>query len=152
MFRCSTGDAEGDFTAVFTGFFICSFALDEKGLPEVGKVYIAVEHGCGPDFADFDPAVTRRIDEDKVRILAVLKIKRDVLKKSGLVVFNGEVVMRLALFYHIVGNLVLGQQGIGGDIFALNIDGIQKWYGGLDFVGTLNLLLGYGQCAYFFGV
>lgn len=94
----------------------------------------------------------RRIDEDKVRVLSVMKIKRDVLKKSGLVIFDGEVVVGLACYYHIVGNLALGQQGIGGNILALNVDGIQKRYGGFDFVGTLNLLVGDRQCAYFFWV
>lgn len=52
----------------------------------------------------------------------------------------------------IVGDLALSQQGIGGNIFALNIDGIKKRDDGLDFVGALNLLVGYGQGAYFFWV
>jgi len=47
------------------------------------------------------------------------------LKKTGLVVFDGEVVMSFALPNHIVSDLALGQQGIGGNFFALNIDGIQ---------------------------
>jgi hypothetical protein len=47
------------------------------------------------------------------------------LKKTGLVVFDGEVVMSFTLPDQIVGDLFLGQQGIGGNIFALNIDGIQ---------------------------
>ncbi len=49
---------------------------------------------------------------------------------------------------------MLGQKGIGGNIFALNIDvdGIQKGYGGLDFVGAFNLLVGYRQRSYFFSV
>jgi hypothetical protein len=47
------------------------------------------------------------------------------LKKSGLVVFDGEVVMSVTLPDQIVGDLALGQQGIGGNFFALNIDGIK---------------------------
>jgi len=47
------------------------------------------------------------------------------LKKAGLVVFDGEVVMSLTLPDHIVGNLALVQQGIASNIFTLNIDGIQ---------------------------
>ena len=47
------------------------------------------------------------------------------MKKTGLVVFDGEVVMSFTLPDQIVGELALGQQGIGGHIFALNIDGIQ---------------------------
>lgn len=74
------------------------------------------------------------------------------MKKRGLVVFNGEVVMSFTVPDQIVGDLALGQQGIGGNIFALNIDGIKKRDDGLDFVGALNLLVEYGQGAYFFWV
>jgi len=45
----------------------------------------------------------------------------------------------------IVGDIALGQEGICGNFFALNIDGIKERDGGLDFVGALNLLVGYGQ-------
>jgi len=47
------------------------------------------------------------------------------LKKTGLVVFDGEVVMRFTFPDQIVGDIALGQEGIGGNIFALNIDGIK---------------------------
>ena len=47
------------------------------------------------------------------------------MKKTGLIVFDGEVVVSFALANHIVSDFTLGQQGIGGNIFALNIDGIQ---------------------------
>jgi hypothetical protein len=43
-------------------------------LSEVRKVQIAVEFGCGPDFADFDAAVIRRVALNKIGVLAVLKI------------------------------------------------------------------------------
>jgi len=42
-----------------------------------------------------------------------------------LVVFDGKVVMSFTLTDQIVGDLALVQQGIGGNIFALNIDSIQ---------------------------
>ena len=87
-------------------------------MSDVRKVQIAVEFGSGPDLADFDAAVIRRVAKGKVRLLAVLK-------KTGLVVFDGEVVMSFTLADQIVGDLALGQQGIGGNLFALNIDGIQ---------------------------
>ena len=47
------------------------------------------------------------------------------MKKTGLVVFDGEVVMRFALANHIVSDLALGQKGIGGNLFAFDIDSIQ---------------------------
>ena len=74
LLRGPAGNAIGEFAGVFTGFFICEVALNDKSLSEVRKVQIAVEFRCGPDFADFDAAVIRRVAEDKVGILAVLKI------------------------------------------------------------------------------
>jgi len=47
------------------------------------------------------------------------------LKKTGLVVFDSEVIMRFTLPNQIVGDLTLGQQGIGGNLFTLDIDGIK---------------------------
>ena len=107
--------------------------------------------GCGPNFADFDPTMVRRVAIDKIWVPQIFKIQRDVLKKSWLVIFDGEVVIGFTLPYQIVGDLALGQQGIGGNIFALNVDGIKERDSGFDFVGTLNLLVGYGQGTYFFG-
>ncbi len=42
-----------------------------------------------------------------------------------MILLDGEVVVSFAVQDQIVGNLVLGQQGIGGNIFALNIYGIK---------------------------
>ena len=95
----------------------------------------------------------RGIGQDKIRPLAVFKKQGDALKKAGLVVFNAEVVMGVALADHVIGDLALGQQGIGGNIFALDIDGIQQRDGGFDFVGALELIASrYGQGADFFWV
>jgi len=74
LLSSSTGNAIGDVTGVFTGFFICELALDDKSLSEVRKVQIAVEFGGSPDFADFDAAVIRRVALDKIRVLPVIKI------------------------------------------------------------------------------
>jgi uncharacterized membrane protein YdjX (TVP38/TMEM64 family) len=53
----SAGNAIGDFTGVFTAFFICKLTLDDKSLSELRKVQIVVELGGGPDFADCDATV-----------------------------------------------------------------------------------------------
>ncbi|MBW1959916.1 MAG: hypothetical protein JRJ04_00530 [Deltaproteobacteria bacterium] len=81
LFRVSTGDAIGDFTAVFACFFICGFALDDKNFCEVRKVQIIVQFGSGPDFANFDAAVIQGVTLDKIRIFAVFKIKSNIFKK-----------------------------------------------------------------------
>ena len=125
LLSSSARNAIGDVTGVFTGFFICGLALDDKSLSDVRKIQVAVEFGCGPDFADFDAAVIRRVTLDKIGVLAIFKIERNVLKKTGLVVFDGKMVMSFTFADQIVGDLALGQQSIGGNLFALNIDGIK---------------------------
>ena len=125
LFRRSAGDAIGDFTRVFTTLFVCGFSLDDKCLSNMRKVQIVVEFRCGPDFADFDAAVIRSVVMDKVRILPVFKIKLDIPKKCGLVVFDGEVIMGFTVPDQIVGDLALGQQSISGNFFTLNIYSIK---------------------------
>ena len=136
LLRGPTGDAIGDFTGVFTTFFICGLTLDNESLRHVREVEIAIEFGCGPYFADFNAAVIWRIVLDKIGILAIFKIERDILEKSRLVVLDGEVVMSVTFPDQIVGDTALGQEGICGNFFALDIDGIKEGDGGLDFVGT----------------
>jgi hypothetical protein len=58
----------------------------------------------------------------------------------------------MALFDQVGGDLALSQQGVGGNFFALNIDGIKKRNSGLDFVGPFDVLVVYRQGAYFFWV
>jgi hypothetical protein len=74
------------------------------------------------------------------------------LKNPGLVVFHGEVVIRVSLFHQVGGDIFLGQQGIGGNGFPFNVDGIEQWDGGLDFVGALSLFIASFQDTYFFWV
>lgn len=153
LLRCSTGDAVGDFTGALAVLFFYGLAFDDKSLSDRGKVEIVIEFGCGPDFSGFDPTVVRRVATDKIGVLPVFKIQRDVLKKSALVVFNGEVVMSFTPPDQIVGDLALGQEGISGDILILNIDGIKQRDGGLDFVGAFDFfIVFYRQGAYFFWV
>ena len=108
LLRGSAGDAVGDFTGGLAAFFINGLPLDGKCLSDVGKVQIAVEFGGGPDFADFDTAMVRRVAIGKIRCLPVFKVQGNVFKKSGLVVFYGKVVMRVAFFDQIGGDFALG--------------------------------------------
>jgi hypothetical protein len=48
--------------------------------------------------------------------------------------------MGVTLPDQVVGDVALGQKGIGGNIFVLNIDGIQQRDDGLDFVGALEFI------------
>jgi hypothetical protein len=52
-----------------------------------------------------------------------------------------------------LGQLALGQQGIGGHLLALDIDGLPQGDGHLDLVGAFDFsLVFYGEGADFFGV
>ena len=103
----SACDAVCDFTGIFATFFISSLSLDQESLSHMREIEISVEFGCGPYFTDFDPAVIGRIALNKVGILAVFKKKRDVLKKSRLVVFYGEVIMSVTFLDQIIGDFAL---------------------------------------------
>jgi len=150
---CFACYAISDFTGGFAGFFICGLALDNESLSDVREVEIVVEFGCGPYFSDFNPAVIRGIILDEIGIVSIFKIKCDILKKSGLVVLDGKVVMSMAIPNQIVSDIALGEQGICGNFFALNIDSIKEGDGGLDFVGTFMFLTAlYREGADFFWV
>jgi hypothetical protein len=153
LFGLSAGQAIGDFMGVLTAFFVCGLPFDDKSLSNVRKVEVVVEFGCSPDFADFDSSVVRGCTINKIWLSPVFKVQLDVLKKTWLVCFDGEVIMRLAFADQVVGNLALGQQGIAGNFFAFDIDGIQQRDGRLDLVGTLELFTAfYGQGTDFFWV
>ena len=61
-------------------FFDCEFMDDDKDLSDVGKVQIDFRLGGDPDFADFDPAVARRIVNVIMDYPLVLNMLRDVLE------------------------------------------------------------------------
>ena len=103
----------------------------------MGEVELGVEFCGGPDFPGFDPAMIRRVIGDEIGFLSILEIELDILKKCGLIAFDGEVVMGLTIQAQIIGELTLGQEGIGSDIFALDLDGIEQRDGPLDLVGLL---------------
>jgi hypothetical protein len=62
------------------------------------------------------------------------------------------VVGSVSLFDQVGSNIFLGQQGIGGNGFPVNIDGIKQGDGGLDFVGALDGFIVCFESTYFFWV
>src|SRR2546430_7987062 len=77
----------------------------------------------------------------EMRFPAILEIEFQIFQNSRLIAFDGEMVMRLALGDQIVGQLALRQQGIGTDLLARNLDGLEQWDGGLDLVGAFGFFL-----------
>lgn len=68
-----------------------------------------------------------------------------------MVVLGSEMVMSVSLFNKIFGQSTLGQQGVGGDGFALNIEAIEEGDGGFNFVRLFFFVAPfYGQSADFF--
>ena len=51
----------------------------------------------------------------------------------------GRQFSRLALLDQIRGQLALGEQGIGGDVLAGNLDGVEQGDGHFDFVRAFDL-------------
>lgn len=105
---CSACNTISNFAAFFAGFFIEGFPLHDKGLSDMGKIQVRIELGCDPDFAGFNPAVVGWVVHDKIRFPAVFEKQSDILIQTGLVVFDGKVVMSAALLNQISGDFTLG--------------------------------------------
>jgi len=93
----SAGDAVGEVVGVLSALFFNRFSLNQEGLLDVGKVEIEVECGGGPNFSSFDLAMIRGIIGNEIGFLSILEIQLDIFEESGLVAFDGEVVMGLTL-------------------------------------------------------
>jgi len=83
----------------------------------------------------------------------LIKVEGDLLEQGFLIAFDGEVVVGVTLFDQIGRQIALGQQGIGGNGFTVNVDGRQQRDGGFDLIGLFFLIaIGYGQRTDFFWV
>ncbi len=70
-----------------------------------------------------------------------------------MIALGGEMIMRISFFNNVFGKITLGQQGIGGDGFPLNIYGIEEGDSGFDFVCPFFFVASfYRQSADFFWV
>jgi hypothetical protein len=96
-----------DFIGIFAGFLINTVTFDDKGLSDVRKVQVVIELGGGPDFSRFNASMVRRIKKDAVWFLAILEEECDVLKDRGLVSLDGEVIVTVAVFDDVFGELAL---------------------------------------------
>jgi hypothetical protein len=95
--RLSAGDAVGDVVRDLAALFFNRFSINQEGLLHVRKIEVGVEFGGGPDFTGFDPAMIRGIIRNEIRFLSILEIQLDILKESGLIAFDGEMIMGLTL-------------------------------------------------------
>lgn len=135
-----TVDAIGDFTGDLAGFFADGFPFDNESLADLREVQIIVEFGCDPDFAGIDATMTEGWRLDKIRFSSIPKENLNGFKETGLVAFDGEVIMGLSC-KDVFGDVALGQQSVSGDGFALNGDGVEQGDGRFDFVGTSGFIV-----------
>lgn len=153
LLRCLAGDAVSGFSRDLSGLFIDSFAFDHKGLSNVGEGEIPIELGSNPDLACLDPAVVK-INGDSVRCLAPLKIQGKIFEQSGLIAFDGKMVMSPSVFDQVASQSTLRQESVGTDGFSFDADRFKQGNGHGDFVGLLELIatVTYRQGADFFWV
>lgn len=149
----SAGDAVSNIQGTLAGLFLYAVPLDDECLSDVREVEVVVELRSCPDLPGFDSSVIRRRILNELRLLPTPEVKLKILKNSGLVSFDGEVVVSLSLCDQIFGQLPLCQQGIGADILPLDINRIQQRDGHLDFVRAFDFFaIFYRQGADFFWV
>lgn len=153
LLRWLAGNAVSGFSRDLSGLFIDPFAFDHEGLSNVGEGEIHIELGSDPDLACLDPAVVK-INGDSVRFLAPLKIQGEIFEQSGLIAFDGKMVMSLSVFDQVASQSALRQESIGTNGFAFDADRFKQGNGHGDFVGLLELIatVTYRQGADFFWV
>ena len=93
---------------VFSALFLYGFPLYHEDLSSMGKIEIGVEFGGGPNFAGFDPAMVRGITSNEIRFVSFLEIELEILQESGLICFDGEEVVGLALSDEVLCDAALG--------------------------------------------
>jgi hypothetical protein len=146
-------EAIGELEGTFPRFFLDAHAFDDERLPDVGEIQVGIEGVGRPDLPPFDPPMAQGGGFDEIWGLAIRKIEDDVLEELGLVAFDREMIMRVPVFNQIGGEGPLGQQGIRGDVLALNREGIEQGRGHRDLVGPLaRVRVRYGQGPDFFCV
>ena len=150
--RGVVGDAIDDLGGGLAGLLLDRVPFDGEDLSDVGKVEIVVQRGGGPDGAAFDAAMLQGGWLAAVRRTARGEVQADIRAERRLIVLRDEQVMGVA-FDQVGGELALGQQGVGGDGLAGEVnrfedrDGHPDLIGAFQFVGAID-----GQGGDFFWV
>ncbi len=99
-----------------------------------------VEDVRRPDFSGFEASMLETGWFHEARLPTILEKQREILKEVGLIAFDREVIVGLSLDDQIRGEGSLSQQGIHGDVLAVNLDGLEQRSGHRDLVGALALV------------
>ena len=139
ILRCAARDPEYGFIGLLAGLFVHRFALDQKDLPYMREVEVAIERGAAPNASRLDAAMIRRRDLDEIRRAALLKQQGDIAFQRRLIALDREKIMRLLLDY-VVGDCALGEQGVGGDVLACDPAVLKQRNRHADFISPLLLI------------
>jgi hypothetical protein len=119
------GDAVGELGGDFAALFVDDMTLDEESLADEREIEVVVERGRGPDRAGLKPAMSQRRRFAEVGLAALLEGELEVGEQRWLIGFDREQVMGLAILDDMGGELALGQQGIGGEGFACDVERLE---------------------------
>jgi hypothetical protein len=154
LFWGFAGNPIGELLAALAAFLVDGDALDPEGLSHMREVQVVIERGGNPDVARFDATMVGTIESAVIRFaIQVIKMETDRFEQLLLVAFDRKVIVGVALLDEVSGQFALGQQGVGRDGFAADVDGIKQGNGCLDLVGLFFLIAaGYRQGPHFFWV
>jgi hypothetical protein len=135
------GQTVDDLGGVLAGLLVDALALDGDDLADVGEVEVVVECGGGPDGARFQAPVLQAQRFAEVRLAARGEVQADVGGQGGLMVLGDEQRVGAA-GNHMLSDLALGEQGIGGDGLAADVERFEQRDGQADRMGLLELIAG----------
>jgi len=132
---------------------VTGYTFNFEGLSDMREIQKVIELCGDPDFSGFFATMIGLVLACKVGLPGdIFKKRGDFFKQLLLIVLGGEMVMRASLPY-ISGQFALGQQGIGSDGFAFDIEAAEEGDGNFYFVCPFFLIAPfYRQTADFFWV
>lgn len=134
------------------GLILHGVALDEESLADAGKIQIVIQAVGRPDRALFDATMGQGGRLTAVGLAApLLEEQAKIGVQVRLIIFDGKDVVGVVRA-EVIGELALGEQGVGGEGLAGDIQGVEERDHHPDLVGLLDLVAArYGQGADFFG-
>jgi hypothetical protein len=115
------------------------------------EVEVAIQSGGSPYSTDLNPSVIDGSRIGEVGFFSIGEVELDIRKEFGLISFYREVVVGLASD-QVARKIALCQKGVGGDVLALDVDGVKERDSCLDLVCAFDLFIFYPKGAHFFWV
>lgn len=146
------GEAVDGVGRTLTGFFLDDVALNDEGVANARELEVVVEAGGGPDRALFVAAMGQGGRLTKVGMTVTIEDQAAIRQQGRLVVFDDDDVVS-TMVKEVGGERALGQQGVGGDGLAGDVQRLENRDDHPDLMGLLDFVVAvYGQGADFFWV